>query len=56
MGKKVSQQLIICDNDDTQCKDPGKLADMFILFFVGKTEALELVLAFQYYHIHRHIT
>jgi hypothetical protein len=43
MGKKVSQRLLICDNDDIPCNNPEKIADMFISFFVGKTEALELL-------------
>jgi hypothetical protein len=43
MGKKVSQHLSILSNDDSRIQDPEKLADMFISFFVGKIEALELL-------------
>jgi hypothetical protein len=43
MGRRVSQKMTIKETNGTLHKDPEDLANMFISFFVGKIEALDLL-------------
>jgi len=43
IGRRIAQKLIIKDDLNNEHDDPSILADMFISFFVGKIESLDLL-------------